>query len=833
MALNSLPMCSKPKEKKMSKYAASTRETPALQTRWPLLLAALAIASVTFVTAGPTQAQQSSRSPSVFELQGKEASMELPGGMPGAQNRAFGSKNMLGKSVPEKPGYSVQEKPPGSPTIKFTTQVETKIENKTTNHVSGGGGRDGGGEPPPHPPGPAAEASANAPQDFESFVEALIGKSVPKFGDALLSNAEQFRSNEPIGIPAGYIISVGDDIIVRAWGEIDIDHTSPVDRSGNIFLPRIGAIQVAGVPYAKLNEVLRKAIESSYQHFQLTASLSSTKSVLVHAVGLAKRPGTHQVSAYSHFIDAVFAVGGPGARANYRRVVLKRDGFEVAQLDLYAYLSSGSQTGIVPIKAGDVLVFETMQSQAALVGQVVSPAIFQTKPASTLAELLALAGGMNVGADSSRVLLDRVDDNQQRASQWISDPKQFANFQVRHGDIFMVFPAPKKVPQTVSLQGQVAMPLRQPWSEGLRLTDLIPSADFLVSPQTWQRHASSTTPDRLAGRTGKANTTTGGPNIHWEYASIERVNSATQSTRIIAVNLRKAIIDRDPEHNVILSPGDIVTIYSKDDVRVASSQRNRHVRIEGEVGSAGVYPVQDGETLQDLIRRAGGLTKDAYMYGADFTRESVRQMQHERMTEALDRLEQDLHRSFANRVRNVLSSDEANASQFEAESMKSMVAKMRAIKPTGRIVLGISPDASKAEHAPTLGLEDKDEIFIPRRPSTVTVVGSVVREGSFLYGADKPMEEYIELAGGVSRHGDRANAYVIRPDGTILSAGQSLIPFLNISLRTHNPVLFPGDTVVIPDNLESTTLVKKLRDWTQVLYQFGLGAAGLKILRGN
>jgi polysaccharide biosynthesis/export protein len=818
----------------MSEYAVFTREKPLRQACWPALLASVLAVVVTYVTAPTAYAQQSSRSPSVFELQGKEASMEMPSGaMPGASQRAFGSKNMLGKNVPERPGYSALEKPVSGPTIKFSTQVETKVENKTTNHVSGGGGQGGpGGEPAPPPP-PAGEAQASASQDFEIVVEIFNGKSVPKFGDALLANAEQFRSNEPVGIPAGYIIAVGDEIIVRAWGEIDIDHTSPVDRSGNIFLPRIGVIQVAGVPYAKLNDVLRKAIESSYQHFQLTASLSSTKSVLVHAVGLAKRPGTHQISAYSHFIDAVFAVGGPGARANYRRVVLKRDGFEVAQLDLYAYLSTGSQTGIVPIKAGDVLVFETMQAQAAVLGQVISPAIFQTKANSTLGELLALAGGMNVGADPTRILVDRIDDNQQRSSQWISDAKQFAAFQVKHGDIFMVFPAPKKVPQTVSLQGQVSMPLRQPWSEGLRLTDLIPSADFLVNPQTWQRHASSTTHDKLSTRTGKANTSTSGPNIHWEYASIERVNSATQSTRIIAVNLRKAIIDRDPEHNVLLSPGDIVTIYSKDDVRVASHQRNRHVRIEGEVGSAGVYPVQDGETLQDLIRRAGGLSKDAYLYGADFTRESVRQSQHERMTEALDRLEQDLHRAFANRVRNVLSSDEANASQYEAESLKSMVNKMRAIKPTGRIVLGMSPDASKLEHAPTLGLEDKDEIYIPRRPATVTVVGSVVREGSFLYSADKPMEDYIELAGGVSRHGDRANAYVIRPDGTILSAGQSLIPFLNISVRTHNPVLFPGDTVVIPDNLESTTLVKKLRDWTQVLYQFGLGAAGLKILRGN
>jgi polysaccharide biosynthesis/export protein len=809
------------------------RAQPAPQPLRRAAFASALLAAVTFVTPIAAQAQQNSRSPSVFELQGKEASMEMPAGsLPGGQQRAFGAKNMLGKGLAERPGYSAFEKPTNGPVLRFSTQVETKVENKTTNHVSGGGGGPGGEAPaaPPHAP---AESQGASPQDFETFVDIFNGKQVARFGENLLANAEQFRSNEPVGIPAGYIISVGDEVIVRAWGEIDIDHTSPVDRSGNIFLPRIGTIQVAGVPYAQLAKVLRDAIEKSYQHFQLTASLSATRSVLVHAVGLAKRPGTHQISAYSHFIDAVFAVGGPGPRANYRRVALKRDGFEVAQLDLYAYLSSGSQTGIVPIKSGDVLVFEPMQSQAAVLGQVISPAVFQTKSSSTLGELLALAGGMHVGADQSRVLVDRLDEQQQRSSQWINDPTLFASFQVRPGDIFMVFPAAKKVPLTVSLQGQVAMPLRQPWTEGLRLTDLIPSAEFLVNPATWQKHVSSTTHDRLAGRNGKANTSTSGPNIHWEYASIERVNSATQSTRIIAVNLRKAVIDRDPEHNIVLSPGDIVTVYSKDDVRVASHQRNRHVRIEGEVGSAGVYPMQDGETLQDLIRRAGGLTRDAYLYGTDFTRESVRQTQQERMTEAIDRLEQDLHRAFASRVRNVLSSDEANASQFEAESLKSMVSKMRAIKPTGRIVLGISPQASVLENAPALPLEDKDEIYIPRVPATITVVGSVVREGSFLYTADKPMESYIELAGGISRHGDRANAYVIRPDGTILSAGQTLIPFLNISVRTYNPVLFPGDTVVIPDNVESTTLVKKLRDWTQVLYQFGLGAAGLKILRGN
>jgi polysaccharide biosynthesis/export protein len=116
---------------------------------------------------------------------------------------------------------------------------------------------------------------------------------------------------------------------------------------------------------------------------------------------------------------------------------------------------------------------------------------------------------------------------------------------------------------------------------------------------------------------------------------------------------------------------------------------------------------------------------------------------------------------------------------------------------------------------------------VPQEPSQVSVFGTVFNESSFLYDPAMNVGDYLSLAGGPRKQADRGSMYVLRADGSVLSARQS--GFLAASVSGVR--LMPGDAIVVPEDFERTTWTKDLKDWTQIFYQFGLGAAALKVLK--
>ena len=130
----------------------------------------------------------------------------------------------------------------------------------------------------------------------------------------------------------------------------------------------------------------------------------------------------------------------------------------------------------------------------------------------------------------------------------------------------------------------------------------------------------------------------GEPDIDWSYAVIERQSKENLTTSLLPFNLGKLVLEGDASQNLELLPGDVVTIFSKADIRVPQAQQTRYVRLEGEVVSSGVYSVLPDETLRHLVERAGGVTADAYLYGSEFTRESTRRVQQQRLNEYIDQI---------------------------------------------------------------------------------------------------------------------------------------------------------------------------------------------------
>jgi protein involved in polysaccharide export with SLBB domain len=148
------------------------------------------------------------------------------------------------------------------------------------------------------------------------------------------------------------------------------------------------------------------------------------------------------------------------------------------------------------------------------------------------------------------------------------------------------------------------------------------------------------------------------------------------------------------------------------------------------------------------------------------------------------------------------------------------------MRATGRIVLDIAPGSTDVASIPDLPLEDSDSFVVPPKPSNVKVVGAVYEQNAFLYVGSRRARDYLQLAGGIARSGDSKHAFIIRADGSVVSR-KSKAARGGLEQLSMNP----GDTVVIPEIVDKTTLLRGLTDWSAVLGQFGLGAAAINVLR--
>jgi polysaccharide export outer membrane protein len=235
--------------------------------------------------------------------------------------------------------------------------------------------------------------------------------------------------------------------------------------------------------------------------------------------------------------------------------------------------------------------------------------------------------------------------------------------------------------------------------------------------------------------------------INWDYAVIERLNEADLSSELIPFNLGKVVLEGDGAQNLPLKPGDVVTVFSKTDVRAPAARRPVVVSLEGEFNHAGVYQALPGETLRQLVVRAGGLTEKAYVFGAEFQRESTRALQEQRLQRVVDQMEQEIQRIAGERARGALSQEDVASAKQEFAAQQAMLARLRGLRPSGRVVLEV-PEDSQLKDIPDVALEDGDRLFVPERPSSVSVFGSVYSEAAFLYRPEKALWDYLAQAGG-------------------------------------------------------------------------------------
>jgi protein involved in polysaccharide export with SLBB domain len=806
-----------------------------------------------------------------------------------------------------------------SPTI-VTTPPQTATDKILTKSPAPESSREQQVAPPPEP----APLERN---EFQEFVVKSIGRDLPMFGYNLFEGGPStFAPLDRVPVPSDYVIGPGDEIMVRAWGQIDVDVRATVDRNGRIYIPKVGSIGVATTRYQDLDERIRSSVARIYKNFDLVVTLGELRSVQIFVVGQARRPGSYTVSSLSTLVNALFASGGPTTKGSMRRVQLKRANKIITEFDVYDLLQKGDKSKDVQLLPGDVVFIPPIGQLAAITGSVNVPAIYELKDKQTLDDLITMAGGLTTMASGQKVLLERIQNRETRTvDEFMLDTTGLAK-PVWDGDLVRVQPLSPRFDNAVTLQGNVASPARYPWHEGMRITDLLRDNNDLITNAFYERQnrgsvtakskvrevnwdfavnqrlekttlttrlypfnlgkailgdakenlvlwpgdivtvysavepLPKTEADvmlqgslfgaaarRFAWREGMKITDII-PNarwlieyydywsnlkgdglrseINWDFANVVRLNPADLTKTTVAFDLGRAVIEKDVAQNIPLHPGDEITVFTRGEIAVPVEKQAKYVRVEGEVPHAGVYRTLPGETLRQLLMRVGGMTAKAYIYGAEFTRDSTRDQQQKKLEETLDRLEAEAARAATARSQSVVSTEDAGSLAQQAEAQKVLIAKLRQIKATGRIVLELPRAGATLKDIPDLALEDGDRLFIPSRPSTVSVFGAVYNQNAFLYKDGKRIGDYLGQAGGPTRDADKGSLYLVKADGSVVSK-QQRGRFFN-SFDSQKVV--PGDAIVVPEELIKVSWTKELKDWSQIFYQFALGVAGLKVL---
>jgi len=607
--------------------------------------------------------------------------------------------------------------------------------------------------------------------------------------------------NLPVG--PDYVLGPGDEIKITVWGSIDAIWNVFVDNNGNISLPRVGTLNVAGLTYQSLKDILHKTLSRYFTGFEMNVSMGQLRTMRVFVVGNVEKPGSYTISSFSSVINALFEAGGPSKTGTMRNIQVKRNGKTIVHFDLYDFLLKGDKTKDIRLLPEDVVFVPPVGVLVAITGSVNNPAIYELKSDTTIPQLIEMAGGLNTVAFTGRAQIERIVDNN-RQIVYESDLKSLKEKDIKlyPGDVIKIFQVVQEK-RVVKLAGAVQREGNYGLKPGMTVKDLILLAGGLKY-----------------------------------YAFIKdaelirySITDEGPKTENIKFSLEKAMTG-DAENNIVLKEDDYLFIRS-----IPNWQPQQTVTIQGEVRFPGVYPIKRGERLSSIIERAGGYTEFAYLRGAVFTRERLKEVQQKNMEEMLARLERELMSASSAQAAVATTKEEIDAKKAEAEQKQKFIESLRKLKATGRLTIHLAHLRLLKGSEFDIELEGGDSLYIPVTNNFVNVAGSVMTQGSFIYSNSLNSKDYIELAGGASRWADTNNIYIMKVDGSAMRVDRGLFSWNSARSRWEiasfgEPVkeVEPGDTIVVPEKVERIAWLREIKDITQVIANLAISAGVVKAL---
>ncbi|WP_136526662.1 SLBB domain-containing protein [Geomonas ferrireducens] len=839
---------------------------------------------------------------------------------PNLQMQTYGAKPISGQAQPagqnagtvrgqsSVPGQAnVQAAVPGQPGAQYGLQGQNSNQfpaglNKQPQQYDQEQGRQPLQQAVQQPVVPA-EPSALEKAMGEDPVTAENSLSQPYGGTTLTQFGYNFfrpETNDPLSaqmdIPVGpdYIVGPGDRLLITLWGSIDGTWELEVNRSGEIVLPKVGAVKVAGQTFGQVPGVLKNTLARIFKDFHVNVNMGRLRVIKVYIVGEVAAPGEYNVSSLSTIINALAAAGGPTKNGSLRNIKINRNGNVVETVDLYDFFLKGDQGKAIRLQPGDTVLVPVIGKVAGVAGNVRRPGIYELKGESSLKDLLGLCGGINATGYLQRLQMYRVQAHDKKMVTEISlEPGKSvedatAGIKLQDLDLVKVLSIDTVLRGYARLEGHVLRPGDYALKPGMRVSALLKGDNLLPEYHAAAGQITRLFPPDLHPEIVFFNVTralNGEPDYDLELKEFDRVKifSRTEMEEVpfvqvsgevlrpgqyrylenmtvrdllmqagnvkLSAYLKNAEIVRvkraDSRVVTVVLPVDLEAALKGGDANIKlqpldeltvrripnwADATDRYVTLSGEFVFPGTYPIYKGERLSSVIARAGGFSNLAYLKGTKFTRENVRKLQQQRMDEALQKAQEDIIHLQTNMAQTAASAEEVSAAKTTLDGLTRSVEILKTKKAEGRVLMEVASLEELKGGPYDLELQGGDQLTVPSDPGGVNVIGNVYNQSTVVSQQGRDVEWYLHQVGGPTGDADTGEIYVVKVNGTVVSQANSG-RFLFYNSFWGKP-LDSGDTIIVPRQYEKTAWLRTVKDITQILGNVAM-TAGVAIAAGK
>jgi protein involved in polysaccharide export with SLBB domain len=675
--------------------------------------------------------------------------------------------------------------------------------------------------------------------------------SDPKlFGSELFRNStgNTFEPNLKIATPINYVVGPDDHLHISINGKSLANWDLLVSPEGNINLPGIGMLKVAGRTIEQATQSIKsKLAANNYavdKGTNVTVTLGDIRSIKVIIQGEVVRPGTYTLSSLASAFVGLSAAGGPNDIGSFRKIQVIRNSRLVSTLDLYDFLLKGSRKSDIALQDQDIILVPSYNIHVTLKGEVKIPAIFETLPGETLQDLINYSGGFTDQAYTARIKVIRVNDREREVADILES--DYKNTIPLRGDKYTVDKILERYVNRISIKGAVFRPGDFELQKGLTLSKLIQNAGGLkedaftrrgsiirLKPDNTIEQISFNVSDAILNKpeadyvlqredivtissifdlrdqykvTIKGDVRRPGEFIYADSMKVAdliiRAGGFAEGASTERVEVSRRIFNADPRTSnssvaqvysinvsADLKGGNVGFVLKPFDIvsifSLPGYEIQKTVKVEGEVIYPGEYAIQKkNEKISDILMRAGGLTASADVDGSSLKRDNAAVLGIDKNKSKIDT--NTLNKEHADRLKR-LQQNYKDSTNTDDQMRNHFV--------------GI--DLKKILKNPGTGedliLEDGDVLTVPKQQQIVRVNGEVLFPSAVVYNNGKGFKGYVLNAGGFSPNALKGGAYVIYPNGTVKATSKFL--FFNI-----HPRVKPGSEIYVPKKPEKKGL---------------------------
>lgn len=468
----------------------------------------------------------------------------------------------------------------------------------------------------------ATEGASALEALFQGDIAPAPDRAILQFGYEFFAPTEAgAEERATAALRSDYVLGSGDEILLNVTGGTELTDTGMIGRDGSVELPFAGVVQAAGETVQSLERIVQSIFEKEWRDVTVSLRIGMTRTIRVHVVGHAEKPGAFDLPAHASVLDVLVAAHGPSKRGSMRKIRVQT-AMDEATVDLYPLLMGGDDLEAPVLTDGAIISIPPIGDTIGVAGQVQRPAIFEVLEDCNVAKLLELAAGQTPFAYEGQLQLERIGERGARRLVELPTGDQLGTFTLQDGDLLLVGGLDATRLGIVGITGEVVRPGDYAYQPGMRLRDLVKRAGGLRIDASREQIIISR---QVAAPRNVPTVNEGVPQ--------------QTSRQILLLDVLPAM-EGDPQHNVELRPLDHVTIQPRRATAVIPT-----VQILGAVQRPGRYELTGGLRVSDLIALAGNLMPIAHIDAAELVRNiydvEAQQLSVKRFRVDLGRLDSD------------------------------------------------------------------------------------------------------------------------------------------------------------------------------------------------